>query len=156
MSKKGIKGHGRPSRVLERAKYRLDGVIVTKKGLRFSKPHPFKKPQSKLCFRTVVTKIPVNPFPFSDDSVTSCGSGVETRSKLEDLEFIIRESADDADEGTSLLGIGRLIIGKTGGGERPCGCCSCDCDCGCGCSTRDCDSSNRREEVAEGEGVPLP
>jgi hypothetical protein len=46
------------------------------------------------------------------------------------------------------LGIGLLIIGKTGGGERPCGC-------GCGCSTRDWDSSNRRE-AADGEGVPPP
>ena len=56
---------------------------------------------------------------------------VETRSGLEeenlDREFIITGSADD---GTCIsLGIGRLIIGKTGGGERPCGgggggCCS--------------------------------
>lgn len=74
--------------------------------------------------------IPVGIFnilPGNDDPVssTSCGGTVvETRSGLEDLdrESIIIESAT-ADEGTS-LGMGRLIMGKTGGGERPCGCCS--------------------------------
>ena len=65
--------------------------------------------QSKLCFRVVVTKIP-------DNSITSCGTVVvPTRPGLEDLD------TESVDEGMS-FGIGRLIIGKTGGGERPCGC----------------------------------
>jgi hypothetical protein len=68
----------------------------------------------------VATMIPAGIFNFlpgNDESVTSCGTVVETRSGLEDLESII------ADEGTCMsLGIGRLIIGKTGGGDRPCGC----------------------------------
>jgi len=105
-----------------------------------------KSYQSKLCFRTVVTMIPVNPFPFNNDSFTSCGTVVvgTTRSELEDLdkESIITPESADTDEGMS-FGIGRLIIGKTGGGERP-----------CGCSAEVGDSSNKREDV-DGEGVPL-
>lgn len=61
-------------------------------------------------------------FPGNDDSVTSCDTAGETRSGLEDLD---RESiiTGSAEEGTCMsLGIGRLMIGKTGGGERPCGC----------------------------------
>ena len=96
--------------------------------------------------------IPVNPFPCNVDSVTLLfcgGSVVETRSGLEyldDRESLITESVD-ADEGMS-LGIGRLIIGKAGGGERPSGCGGC-------CSSRVWDSSNRRD-AADGEGVPPP
>ena len=75
------------------------------------------------CFCTV-TKMPPGTFIIflpGNDSVASCGTVVATRSKsrLEDLdgESTMMESAD---EGTS-LGMGRLIIGETGGGERPCG-----------------------------------
>ena len=87
--------------------------------------------------------IPVNPFPRNVDSVTSCRTVDETRSELEDLdrEIIVVESTD---EGMS-LGIGRLMIGLTGGGERP-----------CGCSSRvgeGWDSSKRREDD-DGEGAP--
>ena len=72
---------------------------------------------------------------------------VETRSGLEeenlDREFIITGSADD---GTCIsLGIGRLIIGKTGGGERPCG--------GCSKVGEEWVNSNRRE-TDDGEGAP--
>ena len=56
---------------------------------------------------------------FGYDSVTSCGTEVGPRTGVEDLEgkSVIIESAD---EGTC-LGMGRLTIGETGGGERPCG-----------------------------------
>ena len=87
--------------------------------------------------------------PDNDVSITSCGRTVvvETRPGLEvlDRESIITGSAE---KGTCMsLGIGRFIIGKTGGGDRP-----------CGCSTRVGErwgSSNRRE-VDDGEGAAPP
>ena len=70
------------------------------------------------CFCTV-TKIPRGIFLLpGDNSVTSRGNVAGSGSGLEDLD---RESiAESADDGMS-LGMGRLTIGKTGGGERPCG-----------------------------------
>ena len=86
----------------------------------------------------------LNLIPGNDNSVISCGTVVETRSGLEDLDkvSIITESADE--DTRMSLGIGRLIIGKTGGGERPCGCSRV----GEGWV-----SSNRRE-ADDGEGAP--
>ena len=83
-----------------------------------------------------------NFLPGNDDSVISCDTVVETRSGLEDLD---RESitAELADKGMS-LGIGRFIIGKIGGGERPCGCSRVE---------EGWVSSNRRE-ADDGEGAP--
>ena len=46
------------------------------------------------------------------------------------------------------LGMGRLIIGKTGGGERPCGGCG-----GCSKVGEGWVRSNRRE-ADDGEGAP--
>lgn len=92
--------------------------------------------------------IPFNPFPRDDNSVTSCGNVVvvlEKRPGLEGLDdrgsIIITESPDEC----MSLGTGRLIIGTTGGGERPSGCST-----GIG---EGCVRSNRRE-TDNGEGVP--
>lgn len=95
------------------------------------------------CFCTV-TKILAGIFIAllpGNDCVTSVVSANRTGLEGLDGESIIIESAD---EGTS-LGMGRLITGQRGGGERPR-----ECD----CEVEEGRVSSNRWEGNDGEGAP--